>query len=415
MDRRHFLRNGLGAAAVIPIGLSGCVAVPEKRRAGVAATESRMIVVFLRGAVDGLSVVVPHGERDYYALRQTTAIQPPGKTNGAIDLDRQFGMHPALAKLAPLWEQRKLAFVHACGSPDPTRSHFDAQEFMETGTPGRKNTTDGWMNRLLGPLPGEHAITQAVSLGDTTPRILSGATPVATLPVGRDAGKPIALDQPQWRQAFDRLYAGNDELSAAYRSGLLAHQELIADLTAQDANSAMGAPAATGFALDASHLAWVMRRDARIRLGFLALGGWDTHAAQGGANGQLANRLRALSDGLTTLASELGPAFKDTVVVVISEFGRTAKENGNGGTDHGHGNVVWLMGGPIRGGRLYGTWPGLSSRELYEGRDLAVTTDFRSVFCHIATYHLGVPDRALEAVFPGFVQPPSGRLQFLAG
>jgi len=319
-----------------------------------------------------------------------------------------------MAKLAPFWEQKKLAFVHACGSPDGTRSHFDAQEYMESGTPGRKGTSDGWMNRLLGPLPGEHAITQALSIGDTTPRILSGATTVATLPAGRDAGKPIALDQPQWRQQFDKLYSGGDALSAAYRSGIAAHQDLVADLTAQDANSAMGSPAPVGFSLDASHLAWIMRRDPRIRLGFLAVGGWDTHAGQGGANGQLANRLKALCDGLATLASELGPTFGDTVVVVVSEFGRTARENGNGGTDHGHGNTAWLLGGPVRGGRLYGDWPGLDRNALYEGRDLAVTTDFRTLFTYIATYHLGVSDAAMPAVFPGFVPGSSSRLRFLA-
>lgn len=415
MDRRYFLEGGLGLSAALAVGVAGCGGVPERRRSGAAATESRLIVVFLRGAVDGLSVVVPHGERDYYAMRPTIAIAPPGKPNGAIDLDRSFGMHPALQKLAPLWEQKKLAFVHASGSPDPSRSHFDAQEFMETGTPGKRNTIDGWLNRLLVPLPGERAITQAVSVGDTTPRILTGGTPVATLPVGRDAGKAIVLDQPQWRQAFDKLYAGRDALSVAYRTGVAAHQELVADLTAQDANSAMGAPAATGFALDAAHLAWVMRRDARIRVGFIALGGWDTHAAQGGASGQLANRLRGLADGLATLAVELGPAFKDTVVAVVSEFGRTCRENGNGGTDHGHGNAIWLLGGSVRGGTLYGEWPGLSSKEMYEGRDLAVTTDFRSVFAHICTHHLGVADTAMDGVFPGFVPPPSKRLRFLAG
>jgi uncharacterized protein (DUF1501 family) len=414
MNRRDFLGGGVGLSAAWSVGLSGCVGAPDRRRSGAAATESRLIVVFLRGAVDGLSVVVPHGERDYYAMRPTIAIAPPGKPNGAIDLDRSFGMHPALQKLLPLWEQKKLAFVLASGSPDPSRSHFDAQEFMETGTPGRKTTVDGWLNRLLGPLPGERAITQAVSVGDTTPRILSGATPVATLPVGRDAGKAIALDQPQWRQAFDKLYAGRDTLSVAYRTGVAAHQELVADLTAQDANAGMGAPAAAGFALDAAHLAWVMRRDARIRIGFIALGGWDTHAAQGGASGQLANRLRGLSDGLATLAVELGPAFKDTVVAVVSEFGRTCRENGNGGTDHGHGNAIWLLGGAVRGGMLYGEWPGLSSKDLYEGRDLAVTTDFRSVFAHLCTHHLGVADAAMGGIFSGFAAPPSNRLHFLA-
>ncbi len=395
MHRRQFLIESTLAAGGLLTGIRGAGA------AQTPAGDARLVVIMLRGAVDGLNVVVPHGDPAYYERRPTIAVAPPGSAGGAIDLDGHFGMHPAMAALEPLWRAGRLAFVHASGSPDTTRSHFDAQAFMESGTPGDRSTPDGWMNRLLQALPGEHRSTEAVSLGPTLPRIMSGSASVANIATGRRAERPMPLDRPRIAAAFDRLYAGDDPLARAYREGIAARGQVLADLRGDMEMSSNGAPSAVGFAADARKLARLMRGGSGVRLGFAALGGWDTHVNQGAAQGQLARHLKPLADGLGVFAAELGPLFERTVVVVLSEFGRTAHENGNGGTDHGHGNVMWVLGGPVRGGRVYGEWPGLATDALYEGRDLAVTTDFRVVIAALLERHLRLGDEALARVFPG--------------
>ena len=244
--------------------------------------KGRLVVVFLRGAVDGLNVVVPYADPAYYDARPTIAIGRLNTEGGVRDLDGFFGLHPALV---PLWNERTLAFVHACGSPDPTRSHFDAQDYMESGTPGIKSTHDGWLNRVLAQLPGGHAPTQALSLGPTLPRILSGKLPVANLPLGRAAARPLPLDRPMVETAFDRLYGGADALSVAYREGRASRAKLMADLQRDMAEADAGAPSPQGFSDDTGRLAHLIRRDPSIRVAFLALGGWDTHVSQGPRRG----------------------------------------------------------------------------------------------------------------------------------
>jgi uncharacterized protein (DUF1501 family) len=364
------------------------------------ATTKRLVVVMLRGAVDGLNVVVPYGEAAYYSARPSIAVPPPGREGGVLDLDGRFGLHPALAALKPLWEERSLAFVHASGSPDATRSHFDAQDYMESGTPGRKTTADGWMNRLLGVLPGTEGATSALSFGPTLPRIMAGPHSVANVPLGRSAASEIPLDRPVINAAFDRLYAGSDALSRAYQEGIAAHRKVMSDLQSEMMEADNGAPSPAGFAQDAAHLAQLVKRTPTIELAFFALGGWDTHVNQGAAEGQLAQRLNPLAEGLAGLVSGLGAAYRDTVIVVMSEFGRTVHENGNRGTDHGHGNVMWVLGGPVKGGQVYGAWPGLEREDLYEGRDLPVTTDFRSVLGGILTTHMQLDAAQVAAVLP---------------
>ena len=389
-------RRVLGAAA-------GAAVLPLGRGAWAAAAEGgpqRLIVILLRGAVDGLNVVVPYAEHAYYTARPTIAIAKPGGADGALPLDGRFGLHPALAGLMPLWRQGTLAFVHAAGSPDPNRSHFEAQRYIESGTPGRNTTPDGWMNRLLQALLGPRGPTDAVSLGPTLPRILWGAAPVANLPLVGGAA-PLPLDRPALAAAFDRLYAGSDPLGRAYREGRAARRELSDALAREQESADGGAPPPSGFAREAARLAGLLKNDAHIRLAFAALGGWDTHVEQGGAAGRLANRLRPLGDGLAMLAERLGGVWRDTVVVVLSEFGRTVRENGDRGTDHGHGNAIWLAGGAVRGGRIWGDWPGLAPDQLYQRRDLAVTTDFRIVLAAVLGAHLGLGDRQLDSVFPG--------------
>jgi uncharacterized protein (DUF1501 family) len=397
MNRRDFLRLSAGTT-LLTIGPAAWAATAE-------GGPKRLIVIFLRGAVDGLNVVVPYAERTYYEVRPTIAIGAPGTDLGALPLDGRFGLHPALAALLPLWSDRKLAFIHAAGSPDATRSHFDAQLFIENGTPGDNTTRDGWMNRLLAALPDPHGPTDAISVGPTLPQILRGSLPVANLPLGPEAARTTPLDRPEISRAFDRLYAGNDPQSEAYREAREARAELLSDLASEMRRADNGAPPPSGFPLEAARLARLIGRDRNIRLAFASLGGWDTHVNQGKGKGQLANRLQPLGEGLAALAKGLGQDWDDTVVVVISEFGRTVHENGNAGTDHGHGNVVWVLGGSVRGGRVYGDWPGLAKTQLYQGRDLAVTTDYRTIFAAILERHLGLADRQLVQIFPGL--PPA--------
>jgi uncharacterized protein (DUF1501 family) len=400
MKRRQFLLQSslFSASSLIAIGTDGWVSQ------SIAATDpnpQRLIVVFLRGAVDGLSIVVPYQETSYYTDRPKIAIPQPGTPNGALNLDGQFGLHPALAPLLSLWEQKSLAFVHACGSNDNTRSHFDAQDYLESGTPGVKTTRDGWMNRLLGVMSQRNPI-QAVSVGATTPRILLGKVAVANLASGKGASNRLQIDKPQIASAFDRLYGNNDALGRTYREAKVSREELLKDLDAEMKMANNGAPLPNGFPGDAQRLARIMARDPRIQVSFLGIGGWDTHINQGASQGALARNLEQLGKGLVALQQGLGAAYQNTTIVVMSEFGRTVKENGNGGTDHGHGNVMWLLGGGIRGGKVYGKWAGLAPEQRYQGRDLAVTTDFRDVLGTVLSRKLGLDENKLQQVLPKY-------------
>jgi uncharacterized protein (DUF1501 family) len=398
MQRRDFLSSlALGASLLVPVGRSAWAA----SAATGGDTRQKLIVVMLRGAVDGLNVVAPVGDPNYRRLRPTIGLELPGQDGGALDLDGYFGLHPALAPLMPLWQQKRLAFVHASGSPDDSRSHFDAQIYMETATPGRKNTPDGWMNRLVSLLPGAPSPSRALGIGPLMPRILSGAAPAINLPNGAGATRADALDRPAVGAAFDQLYAGHARFGRAYGEGRVAHKEVLQAALGQEMQAAdNGAPLPNGFPDDAARLAGLMRSDARMQLAFIALGGWDTHANQGAASGQLARRLAPLGLGLATLAQRLGPLFEHTTIVVMSEFGRTARQNGNAGTDHGHGNAMWLLGGRVAGGSVYGDWQGVGDAALNEGRDLPVSTDFRAVLAQVAEKHLRLADGQLARLFP---------------
>ena len=408
MLRRDLLWGAAAASlGLLPIGRGAWAVVGEPP----ASAPRRLIVVFLRGAADGLSIVVPYADPVYYQARSSIALGRPGTEGGALDLDGRFGLHPALSPLLPLWKSGKLGFVHASGSPDATRSHFDAQDYMESATPGRKSTQDGWLNRLLGALPapagGRATATRAVSIGAVLPRIYAGNNQVANIASGSAATRPTQLDRPVVSQAFDKLYSADDKMSRAYQASQQSRREVMDSMAPNDLELEMtaannGAPLPNGFPDDAVRLATLMRNDARVQLAFMEVGGWDTHANQGAASGQLANRLSPLGSGLAALATRLGPAFDETVVLVVSEFGRTVHQNGNGGTDHGHGNVIWALGGRVNGGRVLGQWPGLDSSALYEGRDLAVTTDFRTVVAEVLERHLLLPDARLDEVLPRF-------------
>ncbi|MES3023671.1 MAG: DUF1501 domain-containing protein [Pseudomonadota bacterium] len=406
MQRRDFL---MGASLLLPVGANAWAAT------GAAPTRQKLVVVMLRGAVDGMNVVAPVGDANYARLRPTIGLAAPGQEGGALDLDGYFGLHPALAPLLPLWQQKKLAFVHASGSPDATRSHFDAQDYMESATPGRKSTPDGWMNRLVGLLPGASTPSRALSIGPLMPRILSGAAAAVNLPSGPAGTRADVLDRPAVGSAFDQMYAGHARFGRAWQDGREAHRDVMQSAMSSEMQAAdNGAPLPNGFPADADRLATMMRNNPKIQLAFVALGGWDTHARQGAATGQLAGRLAPLGLGLATLAERLGPMFDDTTIVVMSEFGRTARENGNGGTDHGHGNAMWLLGGQVAGGKVLGDWKGVGDAALNEGRDLPVTTDFRTVLAQVAERHLRLPDRQLAQLFPDMPRK-AGTLQLFRG
>jgi uncharacterized protein (DUF1501 family) len=407
MKRRNFLQTAslLTGGILVPVGLNSWAAK------GVAETSDRkrLIVIFLRGAIDGLNVVVPHQDSNYYDARPTIAVSYPKEERGAIDLDGYFGLHPDLADLLPLWKNKTLAFIHACGSLDSTRSHFDAQDYMESGTPGIKNTPDGWMNRLLAALSQQKPEpTQALNIGVTIPRILEGKMTVANLSPAKNTTKLQPVDRPEVYTAFDRLYDDNDPLSQAYQEGRKARKILMSQLDREMVSASKNAPATDNFINDAKKIAKLMIGDANTQIAFMDFGGWDSHINQK----ELLNKyLKPLGTGLATLVRDLQPIYRDTTIVVMSEFGRTIQENGNHGTDHGHGNVMWMLGGNVKGGKVYGKWPTLAESELFEGRDLAVTTDFRDPIASILEQHMHVPRPLIARIFPNY--QPLTKLQLI--
>jgi uncharacterized protein (DUF1501 family) len=402
-QRRQFLNQLGGTAAISAIGSQG-MWVSQSHAANL--DNSRLVVIMLRGAVDGLSVVAPYGDANYYNARPNIAIAQPGEVDGLLRLDSLFGLHPALAPLIPYWERGQLGFVHASGSTDGTRSHFDAQDYMESGTPGRKSTQDGWMNRLASALAskGQDASQrlQAVNLGPVMPRIFSGNAPVASLAQGNGAIAKGVLDRESAAEAFAKLYSGNDKLSETVREATATRKEIMNSLASDDPKADQGALALRGLAQDTTRLGQLIQRDPRVRLAFVPVGGWDTHVNQGNGKGQLANRLAILGDAIDAMIKAMGDKFKDTTVLVMSEFGRTLRQNGNQGTDHGHGNVVWAFSGSLQGGKVHGAWPGLESSALNEGRDLAITTDFRQILTSFSERRLRLTDKQLTQIFPEY-------------
>ena len=398
MNRRRFLK-GAGASA-ITLGWSPRILFGQESRNPV------LVVVFQRGAVDGLNMVVPFGERAYYRLRPGLAIPEPSSRNTAervLDLDGFFGFHPAMAPLEPLFGRGELAVVHAAGSPDPTRSHFDAQDYMESATPGVKSTRDGWMNRYLQTLaPGATTPLQGVAIGQTQPRILAGRA--TTFAVASLADTRLTGPMAEYRNL---LVDGVDDRVTRAAAELFETLDFLDAKRVGSITSDVEYPPGP-FPQAMRDLAQAIRADIGIQTAFVDIGNWDHHVNEGGVQGQLANRLREFASGLGAFSADLGDRADDVVIVTMSEFGRTVAENGNGGTDHGHGNAMLVMGGPVRGGKVYGRWPGLEREQLYEERDLAVTTDFRHVLAEVLTGHLGATD--LDHVFPDFDGAPIGLL-----
>ena len=389
MNRRVLLKSGALAMFGVGAAAPGWLA-----RAASGSTRRKVLVaVFQRGAADGLNIVVPHGDRHYYELRPNLAI-PQAEL---VDLDGFFGLHPALSPMKKMWGSKNLAIVHASGSPDPTRSHFDAQDYMESGTPGLKSTADGWLNRTL-QRPAKSPV-RAVAMGTTLPRALRGtnsAVAIAAVPEFR-------LRNAEAATAFEKLYGSDKALSASAKETFEA-MRLLQSLPSSDPPAGVKYPT-NQLGRSLSQIAQIIKADVGLEVAFADMGGWDTHVNE---IPQLRNLLTGFGEALTAFHDDLGDRMSDVVVVTMSEFGRTARENGNRGTDHGHANSMLVFGGGVRGGKVYGKWPGLAPEQLYEGRDLAVTTDFRDVLAELAIGHLGVrnPDR----VFPGHKPTAQGLL-----
>lgn len=407
VSRRDFLKlGGLLTVSLLAQGIPGWAA---KSLAPVTAspklTQRKLIVIFLRGAADGLNILVPYGDNNYYRMRPKIAIPKPGLDSGVMPLDNYFGLNPNLEALLPYWQSKQLAFIVNSGSTDSTRSHFDAQDYMESGTPGVKKTDTGWLNRFLALSPNMTSPTRAINMGPTLPRILQGSVSVANVSTQAKASRYAALDRPAVSSAFEALYQNSqDELGRNFKAGMEARESIKVSLAEEMVAANRGAPVASQFTIVGKRIAQLLKNDPTVQVVFSALGGWDTHVNQGSSQGALGRQLKGLGDGLAGMMDGLKASgqLDSTMVVVMSEFGRTAQENGNAGTDHGHGNVMWVLGGGVQGGQVAGVWKGLTANALTEGRDMPVTTDFRSVLSDLLVIRYGLNPSQLQQVFPGW-------------
>jgi len=413
-SRRFFLRNGA-------LAIAGTTAIPSflvrsvmAEAAAVTAPGRQLVVIFQRGAADGLNVVVPYREKNYYAMRPGIAIPD----NQVIDLDGFFGLHPALAPFKPLYDQGHLAIIHAAGSPDMSRSHFDAQDYMESGTPGVKSTDDGWLNRALQAEDlrhhQEHTAFRALALGSQVPRTLAGKVPAIALAnvnsftVGGKGPAPSPA-----ANAFQAMYGESGD-SILHATG---DETFDAVKMLRAANPGQYTPVAGAnypnneFGNNMKEIAQLLKANLGVEAAFTDVSGWDTHQNQGGVTGQLADRLREFSSAIAAFWLDMGPAAENITLVTMSEFGRTARQNGTGGTDHGHANAMFVLGGHVKGGKVYGRWPGLANEQLNEGRDLTVTTDFRQVLGEAVAKTIGANN--LDVVFPGAKLQPNSFLRLI--
>jgi uncharacterized protein (DUF1501 family) len=401
MNRRIFLKNS--AMAMVGVGSTPAWLSRALYASDAPSPRKKILVaIFQRGAVDGLNVVVPHGEPRYYEMRPTIAVpRPDGTPDSAIDLDGFFGLHPALKALKPIYDSGRLAVVQAVGSPDPTRSHFDAQDYMESGTPGLKSTSDGWLNRAIPA--GAKSPLRAVSMTPDLPRALRGHNDAVAI----NNLNEFQVRDSQESSVFESMYENTSDkfLNGTGRETFEA-VKLMQSIARQAYTPANGAKYPGGrLGQSLKQIAQLVKSNVGLEVAFADVGGWDTHVNEVGqkaSQGQLPNLLQNLGDALAAFYQDLGDRMAEVSVVTMSEFGRTARENGNRGTDHGHANVMLALGGDIRGGKVYGDWPGLDEEQLYEGRDLNLTTDFRDVLGELVTRHLG--NRQIGSVFPGYTE-----------
>jgi uncharacterized protein (DUF1501 family) len=421
MNRRYFLRSGgvalasFGLASAAPSFLQR-VAFGQTDNSLRRGRRKTLIAIFQRGAVDGLNMVAPHGERAYYDLRPTIALAQPkaGNPEALIDLDGFFGLHPSLAPLKPIWNSQRLAIVHAAGSPANTRSHFDAQDYMESATPDVKSTGDGWLNRYLQTKSdAQKNLIRAVSFTQTMPRVLQGKAQALAMSNLSDFTIRAGRSSASVQGSFEAIYGQtvNDVLVGTGKETFAAVNYLKEVNPAQYQPENGAQYPRTPFGNSLLQIAQLIKAEVGLEIAFTDVGGWDTHVNEGGARGQLGNLLGQFGSAIAALYLDLGKRMDDVVILTMSEFGRTARENGNRGTDHGHANAMFVLGNAVRGGKVYGQWPGLKTDQLYEGRDVALTTDFRDVFGEIAQRHLGVSN--VQPVFPGYAASPAKFKGFL--
>jgi uncharacterized protein (DUF1501 family) len=395
----------------LPTGMPRLAFAPP----GQAPRGDVLICVFQRGGMDGMNALVPMGDRDYYKLRPTIAVPEAkaGDAKAAIALDGFYGLHPALAPLKPLYDAGLLAPVHACGSPDPSHSHFDAMDAMERGTPGEHALGTGWLGRHLATQnTGNTSPLRAVGMGDMLQSALRG--PVSALALQSIAdfhlkGRPKEVAKIQ--AALSALYAApavTADVGLVRSAGQIEEVfGLLSKIKVADYAPANKAVYPDGsFGLGMAQIAQLIKADVGLEVACIDVGGWDTHAGEGGAEGQLAGLLAEFGGTLAALATDLGDRMKSVCVVTMSEFGRRAQENGSGGTDHGHANAMFLLGGGVRGGKVHGEWPGLSPDKLSGPGDLAMTTDYRDVLGEILATRLNNP--AVGEIFPGYIPKPRG-------
>jgi uncharacterized protein (DUF1501 family) len=409
ISRRIFLRDG--GLALVSLGFAPSFLA--RTAAAAAARQKLLVAIFQRGAVDGLNMVIPYGERAYFKTRPSIAVPKPGTPEGALDLDGFFAFHPRLAPLKPLYDRRELAVIHACGSPDHTRSHFDAQDYMESATPGVKSTDDGWLNRTLEARRVEQASPfRAVALAPTLPRSLQGQA--SALAIGQISQFGVRDTRGMGAAAsFEEQYAAaaDQVLQTPGREAFDAIR-LMKQADPTKYRPAAGADyprSAFGQAL--RQVAQLAKSDVGLEIAFAETGNWDHHVNEGSTQGLLAARLDDFARGIAALVTDLGTRMQDTVILTMSEFGRALSENGSRGTDHGHGNAMLAIGAGVKGGAVYGRWPGLERDQLFEGRDLQVTTDFRDVFAEVVTAHLGIRDAS--PIFPGYQITKENRRGFM--
>ncbi len=419
MDRRYFLKSS--GIALASFGLMS-VAPNFLQQFANAQTLTKgfgkkktLITIFQRGAVDGLNMVVPFGESEYYNIRPGIAVPKPNQTNGAIDLDGFFGLHPSLKPFETFWKNKQLAVIHSVGSPDNTRSHFDAQDYMEAGTPGIKSTRDGWLNRTLQATQNKKdSPFRAVAMGGQTPRSLTGRAPTIAMTNLADFSIRAGEYTKSVSGGFEDLYQNNAKDSLGEKG----EETFEAVHFLKTANPAQYKPENgavypnSSFGNSLKQIAQLIKAGVGLEVAFTDTGNelrWDTHANQGGGRGQLANYLRDFGAAITAFVTDLGKQMDDVIILTMSEFGRTAKQNGSGGTDHGHGNAMFVLGNSVKGGKVYADWKGLKSDQLNEGRDLAVTTDFRDVLGEIAYKHLGNKD--LKKLFPNYAEASTAKFK----
>jgi uncharacterized protein (DUF1501 family) len=421
MDRRYFLKNtGIGLAsfglmAAAPDFLHQFASAQSAARS--YGKKKILVTVFQRGAVDGLNVVVPYGDGEYYNLRPTIAVPQPKKTDGAVDLDGHFGLHPSLQPLVPFFRSGQLAIIDAVGSPDNTRSHFDAQDYMESGTPGNKGTRDGWLNRVLqNERSKDDSPFRAVAMTRQLPRSLYGRAPAVAMTNLAD----FSIRAGVYTQAMKGGFEGIWEENAKDSLGETGKETFEAVNFLKQADPARYKPENgavypnTDFGRSMTQIAQLIKAGVGLEVAFTDTGNdirWDTHTNEGGSRGQLANFLRTFGQAMAAFATDLGKRMDDCLVITMSEFGRTARENGGRGTDHGHANVMFALGNSVRGGKVYGDFKGLKNDQLNEGRDLALTTDFRDVFAEAAYKHLA--NKELKKIFPGYEAAPAKFRNFI--